>query len=84
VTKNWGSFADADQIAQGARTEVDGEVYAVQGYVNLLGLIYNKTILDELGLAAPTTIDELEKDMAAATAAGYEGITMAGQADTQG
>lgn len=84
ITEQWEAFADAGTIADGAVARVDGEVYAVQGYVNLLGLIYNKTILDELGLQPPTTIDELENNLAAATAAGHQGITLAGQPDVQG
>ncbi len=38
----------------------------VQGFVNLIGLWYNKDILDELGIQPPTTFDELEADMAKA------------------
>lgn len=84
LTDYWDSFPDADQIAAGAVTSVDGEVYSAQGYVNLLGLIYNKTILDEVGVEAPSTVDELESALAAVTAAGYEGISLAGQPDVQG
>ncbi|HWI30063.1 MAG TPA: extracellular solute-binding protein [Microbacterium sp.] len=84
ITSQWEAFDDASEIAEGAVTSVEGEIYSVQGYVNLLGLIYNKTILDELGLEPPTSIDELETDMAAAKAAGYQGITLAGQPDVQG
>lgn len=84
ISDAWASFDDASQVAEGAVTSVDGEVYSVQGYVNTLGLIYNKTILDELALEVPTSIDEMEAAMKAATAAGYQGITMAGQPDVQG
>lgn len=84
LTEQWNAFDGSSQIAEGAVTKVDGEVYSVQGYVNLLGLIYNKTILDELGVQPPTTIDELETDLAAAVAAGHQGITLAGQPDVQG
>lgn len=84
LTDRWESFEDADQIADGAIASVDGDIYSVQGYVNLLGLIYNKTILDELGLEPPTSVDELEAAMQAATDAGYVGITLAGQPDVQG
>lgn len=84
VTERWNAFSDSPQIAEGAVTTVDGDVYSIQGYVNLLGLIYNKTILHELGLQPPTTIDELETSLAAAKDAGYDGITLAGQPDVQG
>lgn len=43
--------------------------------------LYNKTILDELGLALPTTYDELVSVSAAARAAGYSPFAM-GAADT--
>ena len=84
ITKQWESFDDADQIAEGAVMSVDGDVYSVQGYVNLLGLIYNKAILDEIGAEPPTTVEELETAMGAAKAAGYLGISLAGQPDVQG
>lgn len=84
LTEYWNGFADADQIAEGAITSVDGEIYSVQGYVNLLALIYNKTILDETGVEVPTTIEELEDALATVTAAGYEGISIAGLPDVQG
>ncbi|MCS5716459.1 extracellular solute-binding protein [Herbiconiux sp. CPCC 205716] len=84
VTEKWSAFDGASEIAEGAVTTVDGDVYAAQGYVNTLGLYYNKTILDALGLQPPTTVDELEEDMATALAGGYQGITLAGQPDVQG
>jgi multiple sugar transport system substrate-binding protein len=74
------SFADAGQFPEGARQNVDGTLYGVQGFVNLLGLWYNQDMLSELGIAAPpTTPDELEADMALAVAAGKQGITLTGK-----
>jgi len=84
ITDEWSGFDGADQIAEGAVTTVSGDVYSVQGYVNTLGLFYNKTILDELGIEPPTTVDQLEDGMAKATAAGHQGITLSGQPDVQG
>src|SRR6478735_9993288 len=34
----WDDFADADQFPAGVKQTVDGTLYGVQGYVNLLGL----------------------------------------------
>ena len=64
--------------------EEDGTRYAVQGYVNLLGLWYNAEILDEIGVEPPTTLEELEGAMAKAKEAGYMGITLSGLPNSQG
>ncbi|MDO8106696.1 sugar ABC transporter substrate-binding protein [Isoptericola sp. b441] len=80
----WSSYSDAAQFPDSVIHKVDGKTYAVQGYVNLLGLWYNADILKEIGVQPPTTIDELEKDMAAAKAAGYQGITLCGLPQSQG
>lgn len=78
------TFADADQISAGAWATLDDQTYSVQGYVNLLGLFYNKTILDEVGAEVPQTEAELEEALAKVTAAGYEGLSFAGQPSLQG
>lgn len=80
----WPSFADADQFPDSVIHSVDDSLYMVQGYVNLLGLWYNKDILDEIGVEPPTTIEELTEAMAVAKAAGYEGITLSGLPQGQG
>lgn len=73
-------FDGADQFPEGAMQKIDGELYGVQGFVNLLGLWYNQDMMTELGIdAPPTTIDELEADMALAAAAGRQGITLTGK-----
>lgn len=84
ITEQWSAFDGAKEIAEGAVTSVDDEIYSVQGYVNLLALIYNGTLLEQLGLQPPETIDELENALAAATENGVQGITLAGQPDVQG
>ena len=80
----WGSYEDADQFPDSVIHQLDGATYAVQGYVNLLGLWYNADILKEIGVEPPTTIDELEDAMAAADEAGYAGITLCGLPQGQG
>lgn len=80
----WGEFADAAQFPDSVIHKLDGKIYGVQGYVNLLGLWYNADILAEIGVAAPTTIDELEAAMAKAKEAGYGGITLSGLPNSQG
>lgn len=80
----WGKFADSDLFAPAVIHKIDGHVYGVQGYVNLLGLWYNKNILEKLGIAPPKTIDELNADLAKAKAAGFTGITLTGKPNDQG
>ncbi len=80
----WSSFADKDQFSQAVIHSIDGKVYGVQGYVNLLGLWYNKDILDKVGVTPPTTIQDLTTDLAKVTAAGFKGITLTGKPNDQG
>ncbi len=80
----WGDFADRDQFPESVIHSVDGTVYSAQGYVNLLGLWYNQDILDEVGVAPPTTMDELNAALDAVVAAGYEGITLCALPQSQG
>jgi multiple sugar transport system substrate-binding protein len=84
IDEQWGSFAEAGQFPESVVHEVNGTTYAVQGYVNLLGLWYNADLLAEIGVEPPTTIEELEAAMAAAKDAGYMGITLSGLPQSQG
>ena len=77
-------FEDADQISDAVQHGMDGSTYAVQGYVNLLGLWYNADLLEEIGEEPPTTMDELESVMAAAVDAGHRGITLSALPQSQG
>jgi multiple sugar transport system substrate-binding protein len=74
----WGSWAEADQIAPSVQHEVDGALYAVQPYVNLIALYYNKDVLAEAGVEPPSTVEELESAMQAVTDAGFQGMVMDG------
>ena len=84
LDSRWASYSDASQFPDSVIHKVNGKTYAVQGYVNLLGLWYNADILSKIGVQPPTTLDELETDMAAAKAAGYQGITLSGLPQSQG
>jgi multiple sugar transport system substrate-binding protein len=84
LTEQWDSFADKDQFPESVIHSVEGETYAAQGYVNLLGLWYNKAILDEVGVQPPTSMDELNSALDAVTAAGHGGITLSGLPQSQG
>lgn len=78
------SFPEKSQLPDSVLHVVNGKTYAVQGYVNLLGLWYNADILNKIGVKPPTTMDELESDMGAAKAAGFGGITLSGLPNSQG
>jgi multiple sugar transport system substrate-binding protein len=80
----WNAFADKGQFPDSVVHKLDGKTYAVQGYVNLLGLWYNKDILDSVGATPPTTLDELNATMAKVKAAGQSGITLSGLPNSQG
>ncbi|HEX7105557.1 MAG TPA: extracellular solute-binding protein [Acidothermaceae bacterium] len=84
IDSEWSSFSDASQFPSSVIHKLDGKVYAVQGYVNLLGLWYNADILQKIGVQPPKTIDDLEAAMAAAKKAGYMGITLCGLPQSQG
>jgi multiple sugar transport system substrate-binding protein len=85
MTSDWSSFAAASQFPAGTVHKVNGKVYGVQGYVNLLGLYYNKDILNKVGITSPpNTTSELTADLSKVVAAGYKGITLTGQSNDQG
>lgn len=79
-----GTFADKSQLPDSVVHKLNDKTYALQGYVNLLGLWYNKDILTELGVQPPTTLDELEAAMAMAKEKGYVGMTLSGLPQGQG
>jgi multiple sugar transport system substrate-binding protein len=84
LTPYWSAFKDKDLFTPAVVHSIDGKVYGVQGYVNLLGLWYNKDILDKVGVKPPTTIDELTTALQKVTKAGYKGITLTGKPNDQG
>ncbi|WP_433516577.1 sugar ABC transporter substrate-binding protein [Nonomuraea sp. CA-143628] len=80
ITAQFDKFPDKAQIPDANVIKKDGKVYGVQGFNNTTALWYNKTILDELGITPPTTMDELS---AALEKIGkkYIGIGLPGQGD---
>lgn len=84
LTPYWQEFEASDEFSDAVVHRIDDRVYAVQGYVNLLGLWYNQDILEEVGVEPPTTIEELNDALEQVTAAGYQGITLTGRANDQG
>ncbi len=47
-----------------------GQLYGVAGLGEMVGLFYNKTLLDQAGVAVPKTFDEFKADLAALKAKG--------------
>jgi raffinose/stachyose/melibiose transport system substrate-binding protein len=52
-------------------TTIDGTLYGMPLEVDLLGMYYNKTLLDQEGLKVPETLDELVQFCGDAKAKGY-------------
>jgi multiple sugar transport system substrate-binding protein len=86
LTPYWDKYADKAQYPQGAVWKTDGKVYNLMSYTNLLGMFYNKDILDETGITAPpTTLDELQADLAKIKAGGkYQGLAQSGAPTVEG
>jgi len=60
----------------------DGQIYSMPIAVHSFQLLYNKTLLDEAGVAVPTTMDELASAIAALTKQDDDGtITQLGLGD---
>jgi raffinose/stachyose/melibiose transport system substrate-binding protein len=58
-------------------TTIDGTLYGMPLQTDLIGMFYNKTLLDQEGLAVPTTLDELVAFCGAAVEKGYVPIAFA-------
>lgn len=80
----WATFEDRDQFPTSVLSSANGGVYGVQTYVGLNALWYNQEILDEVGVDAPTTLDELEAALKAVTDAGYVGLQIPGTPAIEG
>jgi len=63
---------------------VDGKVYAIPGEPETIGVFYNKEVLDNLGIAEPTSLAELDQAAAAAKAAGFVPFAVSDQEGWQG
>jgi multiple sugar transport system substrate-binding protein len=84
LTDYWAAYEDADQFPDSVLNRAGDDIFGVQSYVNLIGLWYNQTILDAIGVEVPTTLDELEDAMAAASAAGHVGMQIPGTPGIEG
>lgn len=85
LTSYWESFPDKDKFPENATWESDGRIYNLMTYTNLIGMYYNKDILDEYGIAPPTTLDELQQAMDTVMTGGkYSGIALSGAPTVEG
>jgi multiple sugar transport system substrate-binding protein len=83
LTKFWDAYPDKSQFPSAAIWKAaNGQIDNVMSYSNLLGLFYNKTILDQYHLTPPTTVAQLESDMQVITKAGKY-TAMAASADPE-
>jgi raffinose/stachyose/melibiose transport system substrate-binding protein len=64
----------ADRIATQSleATSLDGTLYGLPLTVDLIGMYYNQTLLDEQGWSVPQTVEELKTLCGQATEAGYD------------
>lgn len=86
LTDYWEGYADRDQFPESAAWSTDGSAYNLLPFTNLLGFYYNEDILASVGITEPpTTLDELQDDLAIVTADGtHKGIALSGAPSVEG
>lgn len=86
ITAEWNAYTDKALFPESAAWTSSGKVYNVMAYTNLLGLYGNGDILSQYGITKmPTTMDELEADLAKVKAGGkYQGLTEAAAPNVEG
>jgi multiple sugar transport system substrate-binding protein len=63
ITSEWASYPERNQFHPSVLKYFGGNLYAIQGYVNLLGLWYNSNLLAQAGVSPPRTFDDLTAAM---------------------
>jgi multiple sugar transport system substrate-binding protein len=86
LTPYWNSYADKSQFPPSAVWKTKGKIYNLMSYTNLVGLYYNKTILSQYGITKPpTTLNQLQADMAKVKAGGkYQALAESGAPTVEG
>jgi multiple sugar transport system substrate-binding protein len=86
LTPYWSEFKDAGEFPESAAWSTDDKVYNLLPFTNLIGLYYNADVLAEVGIdAPPTTLDELQDDLAVVAKDGtYKGIALSGAPTVEG
>ncbi|MBT1003548.1 extracellular solute-binding protein [Paenarthrobacter sp. DKR-5] len=78
------ALLDLNRFTPDGKTWHTGNLFGVSQTGEMVGVYYNKTLLSKLGLKAPTTLDELQSDMAAAKAAGVQALSFGNAEKTPG
>jgi len=85
LTNEWNSYPDKGQFPAASVLKAKGKVYTILSYTNLIGLYYNKDILNQYGIAPPTTVEELETALGKIKAGGkYQGLAESGSPQVEG
>lgn len=70
----WTHYSQRSQFPSSALWKYNGNIVTVQAYVNVLGVWYNKTLLDKLGLKPAKTVAQLAAQLPKIKAAGDIGL----------
>jgi ABC-type glycerol-3-phosphate transport system substrate-binding protein len=76
LTPLWTALDGHDLFAKSTVWTVQNQVISVQGYVNTTALWYNKSILDKVGVAVPTTMAEFSAALKKVHDAGYQAMLL--------
>jgi len=83
IDAEWQDFEDKGEFPEAVQWKHDGQIYAVQGYVNTTALYYNKDILSAAGVTPPTTIEEFDAALGKVHASGSGGFALCGAPSTE-
>lgn len=86
LTKAWQAYPQRKLFPDaGIWKAPNGHIYTVMSYTNLIGLYYNKDILDRYHLSPPKNLAEFEAAMKTVTDAGkYKGLAESGAPNVEG
>ncbi|MBA8793028.1 ABC-type glycerol-3-phosphate transport system substrate-binding protein [Friedmanniella endophytica] len=85
LTPYWDAYSGKKNFPENTTWTTDGKVYNLLPYTNLLGMYYNKDILQQYGIQPPTTLDEMTAAMTKIRAAGkYSGVALSGAPSVEG
>ena len=76
LTPLWNGLDGHDLFAKSTVWTFQDKVISVQGYVNTTALWYNKSILDKVGVAVPTTMDQFSQALKAVHGKGYQAMLL--------
>lgn len=66
------------------RVTIDGKIYGIPGEMETIGIFYNRSIFDELGLEEPENLDDLRSIMTTIRDAGYVPLAVGDQEGWEG